>query len=516
MAKKLQLNFLFVCMSLISFAQAPSIQWQKSFGGSGGDGAVSINQTSDLGYIISGNSNSNDIDVSGNHGLDDYWVVKLDTNHAITWQKSLGGSGQESCYWAEQTADGGYIVCGSSDSNDGDVSGNSGMKDCWVVKLGATGALQWQKSYGGTQIDGATCLRQTADGGYIMAGNTYSNDIDVSGNHGGSDCWIVKLYAGGTIEWQKTLGGSGDEATQFIQQTSDGGYIVAVYSNSNDGNVTNNHGGLDYWVVKLDAAGNIQWQKSLGGTGSEFIAGVSQTFDGGYIIAGDSNSNNGDVSGNHGNYDCWIVKLDSGGTMQWQKAFGGSSAELCTSIRQTSDSGYVVSAITSSNNGDVSGNHGSEDYWVLKINNQGTMQWQKCLGGSNNDSGTSIAQTNDGGYIIAGYGNSNDGDATNNYGSSDYWIVKLSAPVGMEEINESITINIFPNPAIDEFRIDNSELKIKEIELYNANGEKVFEQHLTQDNQYVAVNVVDFSPGIYFISVTDQAGNKVTKKVVKM
>ncbi|HRH60473.1 MAG TPA: hypothetical protein PL045_07875, partial [Chitinophagaceae bacterium] len=183
-------------------------------------------------------------------------------------------------------------------------------------------AIEWQKSLGGTSYDFANSIQQTKDGGYITAGGSWSNDNDVSGHHGTSysDYWIVKLDSAGNIQWQKSLGGSDFEYAYWIQQTKDGGYIIAGESSSKDGDVTNNHGSRDYWIVKLDSAGNIQWQKSLGGTLYDQAFCILQSNDGGYVIAGTSLSNDGDVNNNHGGWDCWVVKLDSAGNMLWQKS----------------------------------------------------------------------------------------------------------------------------------------------------------------------------------------------------
>ncbi len=188
-------------------------------------------------------------------------------------------------------------------------------------------AIQWEKALGGTGYDYATSIVQTSDGGYIVAGYSYSNDGDVTGNHGSADYWVVKLDNTGSISWQKSLGGSGDDEAASIVQTSDGGYIMAGSSNSNDGDVTGNHGSYDCWVVKLDNTGSVSWQKSLGGTGGDLASSVEQTSDGGYIVAGQSYSTDGDVTGNHGVADCWVVKLDDTGSISWQKSLGGSNAD---------------------------------------------------------------------------------------------------------------------------------------------------------------------------------------------
>jgi hypothetical protein len=280
-------------------AQVPAIDWQKSLGGSATDDATSIQQTTDGGYIVAGFSYSTDGDVTGHHGGSDYWIVKLDVTANLQWQKSFGGLSEDYPYSIQQTTDGGYIVAGYSSSTDGDVTGNHGGGDCWVVKLDATGNLQWQRLLGGSEYDFANSIQQTTDGGYIVAGGSASADGDVTGNHGGEDYWVVKLDATGNLLWQKSFGGSDDEEAWSIQQTTDGGYIVAGSSYSTDGDVTGNHGGEDYWIVKLYATGNLQWQKSLGGSGDEDAWSIQQTTDDGYIVAGESFSINGDVTGNH-------------------------------------------------------------------------------------------------------------------------------------------------------------------------------------------------------------------------
>jgi hypothetical protein len=177
--------------------------------------------------------------------------VKLNGNGEIQWQKSLGGSDYDCAMSIQQTSDGGYIVAGVSLSIDGDVTGALGNYDYWVVKLDENSAIQWQRSLGGTNSDSANLIQQTSEGGYIVAGQSNSNNEDVTGNHGNSDYWVVKLSGSGDIQWEKSLGGSDYEAARAIQQTTDGGYIVAGWSTSTDGDVTGNHGNDDYWVVKL-------------------------------------------------------------------------------------------------------------------------------------------------------------------------------------------------------------------------------------------------------------------------
>lgn len=502
--KKLTL-FLAVNLFLIQTnAQAPDIEWQKSLGGSVHDQAYSIQQTTDGGYIVAGFSYSNDGDVSGNHGDADYWVAKLNSIGNIEWQKSFGGSDYDETYSIQQTTDGGYIVAGYSKSNDGDVTGHHGSfySDYWIVKLDNTGNIQWQKSLGGSISDWVYSIQQTTDGGYIVAGSSNSNNGDVTGNHGGYDYWVVKLYSTGNIEWQKSLGGSDDEWAESIQQTTDGGYIVAGYTNSNDGDVTGNHGGYgyDYWIVKLDNSGNIEWEKSLGGSGNDYANSIQQTTDGGYIVAGFSDSNDGDVTGNHGHWDYWIVKLDSTGSIQWQKSLGGSAYDYAYSIQQTADGGYIVAGDSDSNNGDVSGNHGQLDYWIVKLNSCGNILWQKSLGGSSGDYARSIQQTTDGGYIVAGFSESNDGDVTGNHGITDYWIVKLGPDnLSTNEINRKDNFSIYPNPVKDILTIEGIAPNTRLI-ITDLTGKTILST--TVKSRIESIDVSGLPVGVYFINKT--------------
>jgi hypothetical protein len=507
------------------WAQAPAIQWQKCFGGTQEDKAYAIQQTSDGGYIVAGTVYSNDGDVIGNHSnYSDIWVVKLNATGSIQWQKSLGGTNDEGANYILQTNDGGYIVAGYATSNDGDVTGLhgspvNGNSDYWIVKLNASGTIQWQKSLGGTYDDYASFIQQTNDGGYIVCGESTSNDGDVTINHGifhYFDYWVVKLDAVGTIQWQKSLGGTSIDVADNIKQTNDGGYIVCGESTSNDGDVTGHHGATNYgdcWVVKLDANGGIQWQKSYGGTNNDDTRYIEQTTDGGYIIAGSSNSNDGDVTGHHGttNFtDFWVVKIDASGAIQWQKSFGGTNNDMTYFIQQTADGGYIVGGSSNSNDGDVTANHGSSDYWIVKLDATGSIQWQKSIGGSGADFLSSIHLTLDGGYIVSGWTSSNNGDITGNHGNFDFNVVKLAGTNGIEE-HPTATLSIAPNPVKDVLHITTPQAT-QAVEVVDVYGRII--QH-SKSNIQNSIDCSSWPSGLYLVRCTMQDGSVVTGKVVK-
>jgi len=437
MRHKTLIGLLFVLAILAMREQAraqltPRIVWEKCHGGGADDAAYSIVKTTDGGYAFAGFTRSqNDGEVTGHHGGEDGWVGKLDANGNLQWQKSLGGAATDSINCIIQSSDGGFVVAGETHSFDGDVTGYHGGGDAWVVKLDASGTIQWQKCLGGALEDVANSIIQSTDGGYVVAGETFSTDGDVSGNHGAGDAWVVKLNSTGTtVLWQRCLGGTSEDWAQSVVQTFDGGFVLAGTTESSNDDMPGNHGSYDVWVIKLNSTGTtILWKKCFGGTGNDEAYSIIQTLDSGFAIAGFTGSNDGDVSGNHGDVDEWVVKTDSIGNIQWQKCYGGTQFDQASSIVQTPDHGYALAGFTESNDNEVSGNHGGGDEWVVKLDTIGNILWQKCLGGAQYDQAFSIIQTLNGNYTVGGITASSDGDVTNKYGGEDAWIVELAPPV---------------------------------------------------------------------------------------
>lgn len=377
---------------IVKLSKTGTIEWSRVMGGDSYEELKQVRQTADGGYIFCAMSlSSASGDVTGtSKGGNDYWIVKLDASGATTWDVLIGGSNNESPSAIVQTADGGYAVGGYSESSaSGDVTGtlHGTNPDYWIVKLTSTGTITWNRLIGGIGEERLYALRQTADGGYIAAGfSTEGASGDVTGPISGSfDFWVVKLNSTGGIVWNRLIGGDGEDLAYAVQQTADGGYIVAGTSDSPaSGNISvSTHGLVDYLVVKLDAAGNIVWNKMLGGTGDEQDSSdpevsIYQTADGGYIVGGTSNSSaSGNVTGtNHGLVDAWVVKLDASGAIVWNKLFGGNDVDLLVTIQQTFDGGFIFAGYTNSSaNGTISGvNHGGKDVWISKLDANGNIQ----------------------------------------------------------------------------------------------------------------------------------------------
>ncbi len=492
----------------------PSIEWQRALGGTASETLWCINQTSDGGYVTAGFTTSNDGDVSGNHGGGDCWVAKLSQTGQVEWQRCLGGTLTENATSIFQTIDGGYIMTGKTNSNNGDVSGNHGSLDSWVVKLNSVGAIEWQKTLGGTGEEYPFCIQPTMDGGYLVAGYSGSTDGDVTGNHGYLDYWVVKLSSTGAIQWQKSLGGSnGADQAFFMRTTSDGGSIVVGESTSSDGDITDSQGGSDFWVVKLNSIGDIEWEQSLGGNAGDAARSVIQAADGGYVVVGEVGSNNtGQVTNNHGLNDYWVVKLSSEGDLEWQKTLGGSDSDWARSVCQAPDGGFVVPGLAYSTDEDAEGCDGA-DILVIKLSSLGEIEWKKILGGSAGEGVNSIVRTADGGFILAGETYSNDGDVSGNHGGRDAWVVKLSPESTRTSEAQLGTLNISPNPATQSisFHIDSDETN-QSLSIFDITGREITRIDNCEGSE---IDISKLSNGLYLLKAVTPSGMIYTGKFVK-
>ena len=427
--------------------------WDRSFGGSGWEELNSAEETDDGGYILAGFSSSseNDGDVTGpNEGIGDYWILKTNSLGIKEWDARFGGDGLDRATSVIQTTDGGYLVGGTSGSgiSGQKLSANRGLDDYWIVKTDATGMLEWEASYGGDNFELLSSVVQTADGGYLLGGLSLSG---ISGeksepNLGGFDHWIVKISATGIVEWDKTLGGAEEERLNVVQIATDGHFLLggSTQSDAGDDIIDPSIGIKDMWFVKASSVdGSIIWQHRYGGTQVEEMTSFQQTIDGGFFLAGGSDS---DISGSksensRGGLDMWGIKIDALGNKEWDVTFGGSGLENCYGFKQNSAGYYLLGGFSGSEiEGDKSEpNLGGWDYWMIYMDESGNKIWDRTIGGTENDVMFNLFQNQTGGYILAGASNSPiSGDkADNTNGLNDFWLVKTVCDL---EINLRDTI----------------------------------------------------------------------------
>jgi hypothetical protein len=360
---------------------SPPEIWNQTYGGDYYDSGFSVQQTNDGGYIFAGAT------IPSGATYTDVYLVKTDVNGNVEWSKNHGGSDAEYGYSVQQTSDGGYIVAGYIyyyDTYDAQVL---------VLKTDSSGDQEWMGTIGGPELDEGFSVQQTRDKGYIITGFTdsYSTSRDV---------YLIRIDSTGQPIWEKTFGGGVTNIGNCVRQTSDGGYIIAGSTDSG--------GDSDVWMIKTDSDGTKEWDRKHGGAQGDWANSIRQTSDGGYIIAGAT------LSYGAGSQDVWLIKTDSVGIRDWDETFGGTSGDRGEEVQETSDGGYIVVGVTSSFGA------GMEDAYLIRTDGSGAVLWTKTIGGALNEQGHSVFQTSDDDYIVAG--------ETLSYGTAssyDAWLIEV-------------------------------------------------------------------------------------------
>ncbi|RDC66162.1 T9SS type A sorting domain-containing protein [Adhaeribacter pallidiroseus] len=435
---------------ILKIDEAGTRLWDRTLGSRDDDVLGAVIPTANSGYLLGGTSNGLIGDDKTEAPRDtvtypfasrgDFWLVQvLDETPppSANWNMRYGGTGTDNFADVIKTTDGGYLSGGYTDSN---ISGDKtqwsqGRNDYWIVKSDKNGLKQWEKSYGGANNDYLNRVIQTQDGGYLLAGSSFSgkkgDKTEVS--QGGRDYWLVKTDKLGNKLWDKTLGGSGNDELEKVIQLSSGEYVLGGYSNSPvSGDKTQaSQGNYDYWLVKISSTGTKIWDKRYGGTGADRLGGFTQTRDGGFFLGGGSSSGQGGdkTQASRGDVDYWAVKTDKDGNLLWEKTYGGTGQDYAVSVRHSDgDNLYLAGYSTSGASGDKSqASRGGRDYWLIKIDANGTKLWDKGFGGDKDDNLSASTYTEQGHYLLAGTSYSGvSGDKTQaSQGSGDYWVVEV-------------------------------------------------------------------------------------------
>ncbi len=437
--KSILLLFLTILITnpILIAATPPIIEWTKSIGGSNSDFGSQIIKSSTGQIWLLGNTDSNNGDISTNHGSTDIWLAKYDISGRLICQFSFGGSGIDDAT-AIVECNGKFIIAGYTSSSNGDVTYNRGGFDAWVVCVDTLGTIQWQRTFGGSRSDLAYSICNSANGGFLVSGGSFSFDNDLPLNKGNEDAWVFKIDVAGNLVWSYSFGGTDLDVLYSIAEDSQGNIYCSGTTNSTDGDITTNYGNYDWLLLKLNSSGNLIFSRTFGGSSYDASTTMIINNNQNIIIGGYSRSNNHDLSMNIGGTDCWILEVDTLGAILRSKQFGGTQSENVFDIKQSTDGGYLLACGSTSNDFDVASNFGGEDIWILKTDGSFNIEWKKSYGGGNNDRPASIIELNTGQYLFVGYSYSNNFMVSNNHGNSDIWMAELNcraphaviAPIG--------------------------------------------------------------------------------------
>ena len=530
-------------------ASAQTRMADYTFGGNANEGAVGSIATADGGLLTGAFTSSN---ISGEVSQPspapampsniDFWIVKTNVQGIKQWDKRYGGAADDRLVKIVAAANGGYFLCGWSTSGAGfDKSEPSrGLTDYWIVKIDALGNKQWDKRFGTQDHDFLNAAAASPDGGCLLVGQT-SNTAVPDGDRtepllGHSDVWMVKVDALGNKQWDKRLGGNGDDVPFDAINIAGGGFIIgawALHSSTGiapGGDVTGRGNGLDdYWVVKIDALGNKVWDRLYGGSGYDYVSSLLATPDGGVLVSGESSSPvSGDKTVSIPGKDCWLLKLDGQGIKQWDQVYGNGPALLTSLPKLTLDlqGGYFLGATTGfPPDPTIGGNYIPGDYWVTSLGANGQQRWEGSYGGNESEYLVTIVSLVNNELMLVGSSSSNisRNKTSNSRGDSDIWMIKVGATVlGTKNQNVALdnTASIFPNPSTQSTVMVEvaglREQKSVKAELLNSLGQVVraLDLPVYQSTIRQQLELSNMPVGLYNLRLyTD--GGIITKQLIK-
>lgn len=455
--------------NLISAQVSTNIESQKTFGGNQNDFMTSGLKLSNGDFIYSGWSYSppSSEKTSTNHGENDFWIISYNSSDLFQWDISIGGNLMDGSYSMIETSDGNILLGGFSNSP---ISGNKtsthyGENDFFLTKIDVSGNILWQNSYGGTNQDYLNSIIELSTGELILAGTSNSNisGVKTENSRGSNDFWIIKTDENGVIIWDKTIGGAqSDNLYEVTLDENDNIYLFGSSLSSISGEKTeNNYGSIDNWIVKLNSDGTILWDKTVGGSSTELGGGIELFNSNLYVITGSiSNTSGLKTEDSRGDFDFWVYKLDLDGNFIFDKTIGGNGLDGSPFIKSTPFDNLLIGG---SSNSSISGekehnNIGLRDYWALEIDTNAVILWQRTIGGTSINELTEAIIQSPNEIRLIGQSDSNiSGDKNeNSRGGFDFWIVDLSTTLNIEELNGVISLTIFPNPTTESIQLSDN------------------------------------------------------------
>lgn len=476
--KKVNISVVFLLFYVIIHAQTPpDTVWTMSYGGNDQEEAYAVEPSIDGGFIIAANTKSYGT------GLWDAWLIKTDAVGNLEWSETYGGSGIDNIYDVKQTPDGGYIVAGRTDQD------GSSYSMVWLIRTDAMGDTLWTKTFGEhDKAELANSVEITNDGGFIVAGMKEVEPYDDPHE----EFWLIKTDSDGNLLWSRTHGGAGYDAAFSVNQSSDLGFIII-------GTTEVPLSLEDIRLVKTNQDGMLEWEKTYGGLFNDAGLDVIQTQDGGYMLTGKIQSAVWDP------FDMWVIKTDEDGNQIWDNLFGGSAMDMGYALIADPESGYLLAGIT------TTPGTGNANGWLVKIDEDGNEEWTKPIGPSDMDRFRDIAITADGDIILAG-------DA-GTFDNTDAWLVKVGYTVGVSENKiDSYELSVSPNPVCKQFNVYFSlnERTAVSLQLYNLQGGNLSSLYKAVDQGEIQVSLSsdDLSEGVYILCLEAEGRIVASKRII--
>ncbi len=510
--------FFWCCMVLFTtrLCGQITIDWEKNYGGSSHDFLNAVQATQDGGYLLVGHSGSSDFDCDTSYGSNDFFIIKTDSIGQIQWSKHFGGTDWDAAYDVIEISSSNFIIAGRTLSSNTDVTFSHGSWDIWIIQIDATGNLIWEKTYGGSSFEGVWDMEEASPNAFLLAGYSASNNGDLGSGFGQTDAVVMKIDSLGNLSWLHQFGGNGDDWFYDLQTISDGGIVVTGSTNSVNGQVANNYGNADAWVVWLDSLGNLISNKTYGGSLYDNFQNALVLANGDLLLTGTTESYDYDVTNNYGQKDYWLVRTDSSGLILWQKNYGGSGNDIANKTIAPNASEFILCGYSSSTDNDVTGNYGLTDFWVVQMDFFGQLVQENHFG-SSLDEGGSIYLVDSANFVLYGSSEGYDYDIATNYGGRDYWFAAMQyqSVTGITSISTPSRRVGFPVPATDQFSFSLLEGEVvNAIALYDLAGKLIGKPMGTSNKNTYTIDIGELPNGIYITTVQTSRGSFMMQTIV--